>query len=144
LLRNPDQLARVRDENVERHCVEELLRYESPAQIVARTVATDVELDGHALSPGDSVVALVGAANRDPETFDDAETLDVNRSPNPHVAFGNGPHFCLGAQLSRLEARVAIPALVRRFPRMRLVSEFADWRPTAVLRGLNSLPVRLA
>jgi cytochrome P450 len=144
LLRNPDQLARLRDENVERHCVEELLRYESPAQIVARTVATDIELDGQALRPGDSVVALLGAANRDPETFDDAETLDVNRSPNPHVAFGNGAHFCLGAQLSRLEARTAIPALVRRFPRMRLVSETADWRPTAVLRGLNSLLVRLA
>jgi cytochrome P450 len=143
LLRHPDQLARVRDENVERHCVEELLRYESPAQIVARTVATDVEIDGRTMRPGDSVVLLLGAANRDPATFDEPEALDVNRSPNPHVAFGNGPHFCIGAQLSRLEARVAIPALVRRFPRVRLTEDVADWRPTAVLRGLNSLFVRL-
>src|SRR5207247_5491880 len=113
------------------------------AQIVARTVATEVELDGRRLRPGDSVVTLLGAANRDPETFTDPEMVDVDRSPNPHLAFGNGPHFCLGAQLSRLEARVAIPALVRRFPRMRLACDTADWRPTAVLRGLNALPVRL-
>ncbi len=144
LLRYPDELARVRDGVVERHCVEELLRFESPAQIVARTAMTDIELDGKALRPGDSVVTLLGAANRDPEIFDRPETLDVDRSPNPHVAFGNGPHFCLGAQLSRLEARVAIPALVRRFPHMKLVDDEPDWRPTAVLRGLNSLVVRLS
>jgi hypothetical protein len=144
LLRHPDQLARVRDADADRTCVEELLRYESPAQIIARTVAEDLEWDGRSLRRGDAVVLLMGAANRDPEMFTDPEALDVERNPNPHVAFGHGPHFCLGAQLSRLEGRVALPALVRRFPRMQLAREEPDWRPTAVLRGLSSLRVRLA
>jgi cytochrome P450 len=144
LLGDPVELARVRDEDVSRKCVEELLRFESPAQIIARTVAEDLEWDGYTFRKGDAVVCLLGAANRDPARFREPETLDVARSPNPHVAFGHGPHFCIGAQLSRLEGRVAIPALVRRFPRMRLVSDPPDWRPTAVLRGLNSLRVKLA
>jgi cytochrome P450 len=143
LLRNPDQLARVRDEPVERTCVEELLRYEGPAQIIARTVPEDVEFGGRTMRKGDALVLLLGAANRDPAQFDHPDWLDVARSPNQHVAFGHGPHFCLGAQLSRLEGRVAIPALVRRFPNMRVVDDTPDWRPTAVLRGLNSLRVRL-
>jgi pimeloyl-[acyl-carrier protein] synthase len=143
LLRNPEEFARVQDGGVERHCVEELLRYESPAQIIARTVAQDMEWDGRSLREGDAVIVLLGAANRDPAQFDDPEILDVGRSPNQHIAFGHGPHFCLGAQLSRLEGRVAIPALVRRFPNMRPVEDQPDWRPTAVLRGLNSLAVSL-
>jgi hypothetical protein len=142
LLRHPDQHERVRDEEVGRSTVEELLRYESPAQIIARSALEDVELDGRVFRQGDAVVALLGAANRDPAAFERPESLDVARSPNQHVAFGHGPHFCLGAQLSRLEGRVAIPALVRRFPRMRLASEDADWRPTVVLRGLSSLWVQ--
>ena len=89
----------------------------------------------------DSVIGLLGAANRDPDVFDDPDVLDVARTPNPHVAFGHGVHFCIGAQLSRLEGRVAIPALVRRFPDMKLRDDKADWRNTAVLRGLNSLRV---
>jgi cytochrome P450 len=144
LLRHPDQLERVRNEDLARTTVEELLRYESPAQIIARSALEDVELDGRVFREGDALVALLGAANRDPAAFTDPEDLDVARSPNQHVAFGHGPHFCLGAQLSRLEGRVAIPALVRRFPRMRMVSDIADWRPTVVLRGLNSLWVKLA
>jgi cytochrome P450 len=143
LLGDRDQFARVRDEGVERHCVEELLRYESPAQIIARTVAQDMVWDGRSLRDGDALILLLGAANRDPAQFEEPDALDVGRSPNQHVAFGHGAHFCLGAQLSRLEGRVAIPALVRRFPNMRLVDEDADWRPTVVLRGLNTLRVRL-
>jgi pimeloyl-[acyl-carrier protein] synthase len=143
LLREPDQFARVRDESVERACVEELLRYESPGQIIARSAAADMEWDGRTFRRGDAVVNLIGAANRDPAQFDDPEALDVARSPNQHIAFGHGAHFCLGAQLSRLEGRIAIPALVRRFPNMRLVQEHVDWRPTVVLRGLNSLVVSL-
>lgn len=143
LVRNRDELERVRTEDVGRTVVEELLRYESPAQIIARSVSEDTELDGHLLREGDAVVALLGAANRDPAVFRDPESLDVARSPNPHVAFGHGPHFCLGAQLSRLEGRVAIPAIVRRFPRLRPLSDEPDWRPTVVLRGLRSLRVAL-
>jgi cytochrome P450 len=143
LLRNPDQFARVRDEPVERTCVEELLRWESPGQIIARSASVDVDWDGRTFRAGDAVINLIGAANRDPAQFDDPDTLDVARSPNQHIAFGHGAHFCLGAQLSRLEGRIAIPALVRRFPDMRLASDEADWRPTVVLRGLNSLVVSL-
>ncbi len=143
LLRNPEQFDRVLNEEVARPTVEELLRYESPAQIISRSAVCEIELRGKTIEEGDSVIGLLGAANRDPDVFSDAEALDVVRDPNPHVAFGHGVHFCIGAMLSRLEGRIAIPALVRRFPNMRLESDEADWRDTAVLRGLNSLRVVL-
>jgi len=143
LLRNPDEFERVRAEDVGRATVEEFLRYESPAQIISRSAVCDVEIGGRTIKTGDSVIGLLGAANRDPDVFDDPDTLNVTRDPNPHVAFGHGVHFCIGAMLSRLEGRIAIPALVRRFPDMKLVDDEADWRETAVLRGLNSLRVRL-
>jgi len=143
LLRDPEQFDRVASEEVARPTVEELLRYESPAQIISRSAIHEVEIGGKTIKPGDSVIGLLGAANRDPDLFDDPDALDVTRDPNPHVAFGHGVHFCIGAMLSRLEGRIAIPALVRRFPDMKLASDEADWRDTAVLRGLNSLCVRL-
>jgi cytochrome P450 len=143
LLRNPDELARVRDEDVGRSAVEEFLRYESPAQIISRTAAEDVEFGGRTITARQSVIGLLGAANRDPDVFPDPDRVDVSRSPNPHVAFGHGIHFCIGAQLSRLEARIAIPALLRRFPNLALASDRAEWRGTAVLRGLERLPLRL-
>lgn len=144
LLRNPEQLERFRhDPDLVGTAIEELLRYESPAQIISRTVDEDLELDGHHLRRGDAAVALLGAANRDPEVFDDPDRLDIGRAPNPHVAFGQGLHFCLGAPLTRMETEVAFPALVRRFPRLRLATERPEWRDTAVLRGLRRLPVRL-
>jgi cytochrome P450 len=143
LLRRRDEFDRVVEDDVARTTVEEFLRYESPAQIISRTAVSDVELRGKTIKAGDSVIGLLGAANRDPDVFEDPDSLDVGRHPNPHVAFGHGVHFCIGAQLSRLEGRIAIPALVRRFPDMKLVSDEADWRDTAVLRGLNSLRVRL-
>jgi len=143
LLRNRDQFERVREEDVARPMVEELLRYESPAQIISRSSIGEIEMAGKTIKPGDSVIGLLGAANRDPEVFADGDVLDATRDPNPHVAFGHGVHFCIGAMLSRLEGRIAIPALVRRFPNMKLASDEADWRETAVLRGLNSLRVSL-
>lgn len=144
LLRNPRELERLRDDpELVGTAVEELLRYESPAQIISRTVDEDLDLDGHRLRKGDAAVALLGAANRDPEAFDDPDRLDVGRTPNPHVAFGQGIHFCLGAPLTRMEAEIAFPALLRRFPRMELATDRPQWRDTAVLRGLRSLPVRL-
>ena len=142
-LRNRDQFERVREEDVARPMVEELLRYESPAQIISRSSIGEIEMAGKTIKPGDSVIGLLGAANRDPEVFADGDVLDATRDPNPHVAFGHGVHFCIGAMLSRLEGRIAIPALVRRFPNMKLASDEADWRETAVLRGLNSLRVSL-
>lgn len=143
LLRHPDELARLRDDpRVVPTAVEELLRYDSPPQFVSRVVTETTELGGATLHAGDSVLVGIGPANRDPAAFPAPDRLDVGRSPNAHVAFGLGTHFCPGAQLSRLEARAALPALLARFPRLRLAGEPAR-RPTFILRGLERLPVRL-
>ena len=142
VLRDPDQFEVLRraDASGVRAAVEELLRYDSPAQMISRAAVDDVALGDTKLSVGDSVVAMLGAANRDPEVFDEPDRLDVLRHPNPHLAFGQGIHFCLGAALSRREAVIALPALVERFPSLSLQAD-PVWRPTAVLRGLESLPV---
>jgi len=95
------------------------------------------------IRPGDVVLASLGSANRDPAVFSEPDRIDVVREPNPHVAFGLGTHFCPGAQLSRIEARAAIPALLRRFPALSLGDEPPVRRRTAVLRGLERLPVRV-
>ncbi len=143
LMRNPVELARLRDDpTLASAAVEELLRYDSPPQFVSRVVAESHDRGGKALRAGDSVLLGIAAANRDPAVFPDADRLDVGRTPNPHIAFGLGTHFCPGAQLSRLEARTAIPALLARFPGLRLGGE-PVWRRTFILRGLERLPVRL-
>jgi cytochrome P450 len=142
LLRNPAELERVRDEpKVAVTAVEELLRYDSPAQLITRAALEPVEIDGARIGKGDAVVLLVGSANHDARRFPDPERLDVARKPNPHLSFGLGHHFCAGANLSRLEGRAAIPALLRRFPKLRLAEAPPRWRPTAVLRGLESMPI---
>jgi cytochrome P450 len=144
LLRHPEELERLRAApDLVDPAVEELLRFDSPAQLISRTAAQDFELRGRAIRGGDAVLAALGAANRDPEVFRNADRLDVARDPNPHVAFGLGTHFCPGAQLTRIEARAAIRALLARFPRLRLGNASPVRRPTAVLRGLETLPVRL-
>jgi cytochrome P450 len=144
LLRNPGELERVRDEpRVGVTAIEELLRYDSPAQLIGRAALEATTIDGQAIAAGDAVVLLLGSANRDGERFPDADRLDVTRKPNPHLAFGLGHHFCAGANRSRLEGRAAIPALLRRFPELRLAEAPPCWRQTAVLRGLESLPVRV-
>jgi cytochrome P450 len=143
LLRHPEECDRLRsDPALAVPAVEELLRWDSPPQFVSRVVARPCELRGRALRPGDTVLLGIGSANRDPAGFVEPDRLDLGRAPNPHVGFGLGTHFCPGAQLSRLEARAAIPALLARFPRLRLGGE-PRWRPTLVLRGLERLPVRL-
>lgn len=140
LLRAPDQLGALRTADAAglRTAVEELLRYDSPAQLINRAVRSDTVIGGSTLRAGDSVVAALGAANRDPARFTEPHLLDIARHPNPHLAFGQGVHFCLGAALSRREAQLALPALVDRFPDLRLAGD-PVWRPTAVLRGLESL-----
>jgi cytochrome P450 len=142
LLRAPDQLDALRKSDAAgvRTAVEELLRYDSPAQMINRAALADTDIGGVAIAAGDSVVAALGAANRDPARFPDADVLDVARHPNPHLAFGQGVHFCLGAALSRREAQIALPALLERFPELGLAGT-PVWRPTAVLRGLESLPL---
>jgi cytochrome P450 len=123
--------------------IEELLRFDSPAQLIARVASVDFDLRGRTIRAGDSVLAAIGAANRDPTVFAEPDRLDPVRTPNPHLAFGLGTHVCPGAQLSRLEARAAIPALLQRFPGLRLGAVAPVRRRTAVLRGLERLPVRV-
>ena len=119
---------------------DELLRFTSPVQLAQRVAIHPIELPGGTIAAGELAVLLLGAANRDPDVFDDPQNLDLGRSPNAHVGFGTGIHACLGAALARLEADVALPAIVRRWPRLRLDGT-PRWRPTFVLRGLASLPV---
>ena len=144
LLRHPDALARLHaDASLVPSAVEELLRYDGPAQIVSRTAITDLALRGRTIRAGDRVLLALGAANRDPAAFADPDTLDPARAPNPHVGFGLATHVCPGAQLARLEARTVLTGLLARFPRLRLGDAPVAWRPTIVLRGLERLPVRV-
>jgi cytochrome P450 len=144
LLRHPEQLDHLyRQPALIGTAVEEMLRFDSPAQLISRTATTDFEWRDQTIRAGDAVLACLGAANRDPEAFAAPDRFDVARDPNPHLAFGLGTHFCPGAQLSRLEARAAIAALLRRFPRLQLAGAPVR-RSTAVLRGLEHLPVRVS
>jgi cytochrome P450 len=144
LLRHPEQLESLRTtQGIEAQAVEELLRYDSSVQYSGRVAREDVTLGETSIRAGDRVRAMIAAANRDPDIFADADALDLTRNPNPHLAFGAGVHFCLGANLARLEAQFALPTLVRRFPRLRLAGQELRWRPAPVLRGLEALPVAL-
>jgi cytochrome P450 len=144
LLRHPAERARLRREpGLAKSAVEELLRYESPVQLTSRIPKREVKLGGRVIPAGIEVNLVLGAANRDPLQFPDADRLDLGRPDNRHVAFGHGPHFCLGAPLARLEAQVAFSRLVERFPSLRAAGEPEAWRPGLVLRGLRTLPVLL-
>jgi cytochrome P450 len=140
LLRNPEQLELLRREP-ERvpAAVEELLRYDSPVQMTSRVALEDREFHGHRVRRGDQVLLLLGSANRDPEVFPDAERLDVTRSDVRHLAFSHGIHFCLGAQLARLEAGLALQGLIERFPSFKLLPQEIPWRTNVILRGPKSL-----
>ncbi len=143
LMRNPDQFELLRTTTgSEKRAVEEFLRYDSPVQYSGRVAKEDVEIDGKRVRAGQGVRMMLAAANRDPEVFSEPDLLDITRDPCPHVAFGAGIHFCLGAQLARLEGQIAIPAVVRRFPRLRLTGDGLRWRPAPVMRGLEALPVK--
>lgn len=143
-LRHPDALALLR-EHPDRidDAVEELLRFEPPAQMIPRTALADTEVGGHAIAAGDQVLALAGGANRDPDEFADPERFDVLRPDAHHIAFGHGIHFCVGAALARIELRVTFAKLFERFPAIRATTEHPEWQPTATARGLLALPVEL-
>jgi cytochrome P450 len=142
LLRHPDQLARLRnEEGIERSAVEELLRYDSPVQMTGRQAKVDMEIGGKTIKAGIGVSTIVASANRDPEVFTDPDTLDLTRDPCKHLSFAAGIHHCLGAQLARLEGQIALSAVVRRFPNIKLASEDLRYRPAPILRGLEALPV---
>jgi cytochrome P450 len=145
LLRHPAQLAALRaDPALADRAVEELLRYLGVAKTFTRTALEDVELGGRTIEAGTAVILSMNTANRDPERFTDPDVLDLGRQEGGHLAFGHGIHQCLGQQLARVEMRVALPALVRRFPTLRLAvpaDEVALRPETADIFGVKSLPV---
>jgi pimeloyl-[acyl-carrier protein] synthase len=144
LLRHPDQMGRLReDPGLVPGAVEEMLRWDSPVQATIRVATTTVEVGGQTVAPGALVVAMIGAANRDPVVFPEPDRLDVTRADNRHLSFGFGPHFCLGAPLARLEGEVVFRKLLARYPEMRLGSGEIRHRPNFALRGLLALPVEL-
>jgi cytochrome P450 len=142
LYRNPDQLRLLRSNpSLITNAVEELLRYDSSVQLTARTALETVGVGGTEVAKGETILCLLGAANRDPAVYPEPDRLDITRPNVRPLSFGGGIHFCLGAQLARIEAEVAIGTLLRRIPSLRLDDpEHVDWRPTFVLRGLRSLP----
>lgn len=148
LLDHPEQFERLQaDPTLVPSAVEEMLRYQSPAQQAGvRYVAEPGEIGGMPVQRGDRVIPMVAAANRDERAFDEPEAFDVGRQPNRHIAFGVGRHFCLGAQLSRVEARIAFTGFVRRFSSLRLAMDRdrVKWNKSPSLRGLSALPVAVA
>lgn len=144
LIDHPDQFQRLRNEpELIETGVEEFLRYDGPSNSIARAVAKDHELGGRELKKGERVFAMINAANRDNSRFEDPHTLDLGRSPNPHLTFGQGPHFCLGAPLARLEGKVTLSVLAERFSEIKLADGDVEWMDAMVMRGLESLPVEL-
>jgi cytochrome P450 len=143
LLRHPAALTQLRDNPaILPVAVEELLRYESPSQHTARIAPEDAVLGGQPIEQGQAVIAVMGAANRDPERFADPDRLDLTRQDNRHLAFAWGPHFCFGAPLARLEGQLAFEALLTRLPELELVGGPPQWRANLGLRGLATLPIR--
>ena len=141
LLRHPDQLALLHERpELIAGAVEELVRWDASVQITARVALVDCELRGRPIRRGELLVAIMGAANRDPGLYPDPERLDITRAPRQHFAFGRGVHFCLGAPLARLELQLAIGELVRRFPGLRLAGEQVR-RGTITIRGFDALPL---
>ena len=142
LLRNPEVLSQLRsDMSLIPLAVEELLRYESPSQHTARIAPEDIELAGKKIRRRDATIAVMGAANRDPEYFVEPDRLDITRKNNRHVAFGAGAHFCFGAPLARIEAQIAFATLLQRLPGLRLEPQTIAWRENLGLRGLTGLQV---
>jgi cytochrome P450 len=144
LLRNPAELERLRgDPELIPSAVEEMLRYESPSQHTARLAPHDLELGGQRIRERQAVIAVMGAANRDPARFPEPDRLDLGREDNRHLAFGWAGHFCFGAPLARIEGQIAFRSLLRRFPELRLEPQPLAWRENLGLRGLKALPVSL-
>jgi cytochrome P450 len=142
LHRNPDQLALLKAKpELITNAIEEFLRYDSSVQLTGRVALEDVKVGATDVAKGEGVLCLLGAANRDPAVYPDPDRLDIARPNIRPLSFGGGIHYCLGAQLARIEGEIAIATLLRRLPGLRLDDpEHPDWRQTFVLRGLNTLP----
>lgn len=147
LMTNPDQLALLRSQpDLIGPAVEEILRFDGPARATVRMVKEDHEVDGRMLSAGERVFLINLSANRDPEAFEDPDSLRIERNPGNHLGFGVGIHYCLGAPLARLEGKLAISHLLDAFPEISLDTDPSSlsWHQTMLSRGLVSLPVRLS
>ncbi|MDT4946761.1 MAG: hypothetical protein QOH14_3494 [Pseudonocardiales bacterium] len=143
LLTQPEQLAAVRaDDGLVDTAVEELIRFDSPLQLFERTAISTTTIEDVVVEPGQKIAALLGAANRDPAVFPEPDRFDVTRADNPHLGFGAGIHFCVGAPLARVELQTSLRTLLRRFPRLAL-HENPQRRPEFVIRGVVSLPVTI-
>ena len=145
LLQHPNELQKLRDDpSLIKNAVEEILRYDSPVVQTARVTLSDMNLEGCPVSTGQSVVPSLSAANHDPAVYPDPHRFDVTREDTHHQSFGGGVHYCLGAQLARLEAEIGIGTLVQRFPNLRAADESLEWRKLPSFRGLIKLPVLIS
>jgi cytochrome P450 len=145
LAEHPDQRQElVEDRSLIPNAIEELLRYEAPSPVQSRYIARDVEVYGHTIAEGNVMVLLNGSANRDERHFPEADRFDIHREIGHHLSFGYGLHFCLGAALARLEGRVALDEVLKRFPKWDVDWENAKMARTSTVRGWESLPVRTA
>jgi cytochrome P450 len=139
---HPDQRRELaEDPSLIPNAIEELLRFEGPAPHVARYVARDVEMHGRTVPQGAAMMFLIGSANRDDRRFPDGDRFDIHRSDGPHLTFGHGPHFCLGAALARLEGRVALEEVLKRFPEWEVDTTSTRLGSTSTVRGWETLPV---
>ena len=142
LLRHPEQLELLRaDRSLIPSAIEEMLRYESPIQYTSRLVVDDLQMGGKTLRKRQAVLAMMGAANRDPERFPEPDLFDISRQDNRHLAFAWGAHFCFGAPLARLEGEVAFETLLARMPTMKLQAGAVSWRQNLAFRGLTALHI---
>lgn len=145
LLNHPESLESLKQNpHLMGSALEELLRYDSPVQIISRTAIEPVEIDGKTIQKGDKVNLLLGAANRDPEKFPEPDRLSWDRKESSRLPFGSGIHYCLGAELARLQGQVALSGLIQRLPQLQLHSEKAERRKNIVLRGFKVLSVTFA
>jgi cytochrome P450 len=141
-LQRPDQVAllRTNPRAITNTALEEFMRFDAPLHLFERTATVDTEIGGVQIREGQKIAALIGSANRDESVFSAPEAMDLTRDPNPHIGFGAGIHFCIGAPLARLEMSVSLPALWEKYPTMQLAGE-AVRRPTFVLRGYESVAI---
>jgi len=142
-IRNPDQWERLQadPEGMARLATEECLRYDPPVKSTQRIAAQDVEIAGRTIRKGEPLRWIMAAANRDPAVFDDPDTFDIERRPNPHLSFGSGIHYCLGATLARIEGQEVFRGLAERFSRFELATDRIEYQPSLQFRSVKSLPV---
>lgn len=144
LLQNPAEFEKLKvDSSLIRTGVEEFLRYDGPSKSMIRVAKEDVLIGSKMIKEGERLLLVQAGANRDPSKFENPNLLDISRNPNPHLGFGKGMHYCLGAPLARLEGEIAILKLIERFPNIELTNEKLEWQPTIINRGLKALPLQL-